>query len=81
LLNEKQEKTPKLKPIEFVKAARSTSTGYGFIPTGYSPQDFKFVILLKRNYGFGGLDLMWAVSSTEEYSSCYLGHWNDGVTE
>ena len=82
LLNEaKTEEAPKLKPIEFVKSAKSKSIGFDFGEVNFKPSHYESVVLLLRNYGNGGLDAMWAVSRTESNSCFYLGHWNDGVTE
>ncbi len=77
LLNGKQEKDHKHKPIEFVKVLE----GSGRIERATdNPNAWETLVLLEKSYTVNNLDLIWATDNGND-GALFLGHWNDGVTE
>lgn len=78
VLGEPEWKPTGTKRIGFVKYL---DTSYELDIAGASPKDYETIILISRDYGDAGYDVMKAVDTGDEPGAIYLGYFNDGVVE
>lgn len=65
-------------PIEFT--TRLCSNGIS-APTPFTPNDFKYIELVCKNYEFEDVDLMYAYNDPRKRSEggLFIGKWNNGI--
>ena len=66
------------RPIKFSFVATTQGGMPVFMDAGRTPNAYKFVELVSRNYT-NGLDLMFAHDGDRTKGCAYLGHFNDGI--